>query len=406
MINDKTSLRQESEKLSSISPELANILEDILKNRGLPDKELIKVEFNFGDMLLSDGRLTVSNCQDIAFGVVLEHSLEVFTHDQNKITPMAILEAGQAFVLMDHPGLSLLPLSLLNICAGARSIFLLPKITEEMRFWKLAQNCNLEQKDPPQNLNEHWQIFSDIAGKARSPWRATVLLFDKSWLDYHSLAGHKLYQYLQHTNLPNAHFFRKKLTFEMAFADTLSELGFKADPSFIRSINHLFEISCHFLPGFVFAEDESLAPIKLLQDAFMKHYGLRYTPTILQPGYAKPGRRCYHPMQNPMLNHNSPRKHETNLEQIREIYRVVHKTIEHIQEIDPISRELVEFLNAELEFFHVNAQEKHREVEPSKNIGIRDPVIQRQVAQFHIPFSDASAFLRKGCIAMSTPQTS
>lgn len=398
---------KEFEMLNLLNSELAAILNEVAKDQGVPDKSVIKAEFCFGDMILTNGCLTLSDSaqqQDVSFGIVLDHSLEIFTTEKNGSSPVAILEAGQAFVLMDSPDLTLLPSCLLNISAGARSIFLLPRITEETSFWKLARNYNLQEKQPPKNLNEHWQIFSEIAKKSNSSWKATVLFFDKSWLDCTSIAGYRLYQYLRDTNLPNSHFFRKKLTFEMAFTETLSELCFRPDPFLIENIKQLFAISCHFMPGFVFAEDETLAPIQLLQEAFVQVYGLQYTPAILQPGYAKKGRRCYHSMQHPMLPQTTTRKHDTNLEQMREIYRVLYKTVEHIQNLDPITSELVEFISTELEFFHVNAQKQHREIEPSKNIEFFDPIIQRQISKFHFPFADTSAFLRRGCIAMSMPQ--
>lgn len=194
----------------------------------------------------------------------------------------------------------------------------------------------------------------------------------------------------------------------MILAETISELRFKPDAFLVENIKHLFAIACHFVPGFVFAEDESLAPIQFLQESFMEHYGLHYMPSILQPGYAQKGRPCYHSLQHPAFLRPAIRRQETNLEQIRELYRVLYKVIERIQEVDPIQQELIEFLKTQLEFFHMNATDKnHREVEPITEIQTLDPIIQKQLAQFTIPFSDASAFLCKGCISvMSAGQSS
>ncbi len=393
-----------SKDIDVVNKELSTLLQNAADDYA--NGKVLKAEYSYGDVILSNGQLMLpklTQSENISFGVVICQSLEgfVYSNEDNTI-PVAIIEPGRAFLINDSENPLAVPRQLLNVSAGARSIFLLPKVSDATNFVKLARNFSLNQKKPPKNLQEQWEIFVDIAQKAKSPWKATVIFFDQTWINKSSLSGYRLYEYLCRNNLPSKSFFGKKIAFDKELSEAIGKFKFKPDPFLTDNIKHIFEIAARFFPGLVFAEDDSLGPIALIQKAFIEHYGLDYSPNILLPGYIGSGKQCYHSMQYPMLLEYSPqqRKESTNLKQLRELYQIMAKAIEHIQNKNSLNGILKEICDVHLEFFHTYAEE-NMEIVHSKNIKLVDPVVKKQVSQFSFPFCDSSSFLRKGCIAVS-----
>lgn len=394
------------EKVKTINNNFFSLARAIATNKKQKLK-VTEVEYNFGDSIISDGKLELPNATNYSFGIVLSSTLEVFINVNEQIVPIAILNPGQTFLLSDHFNSASLPLSFKNITAGARSIFLLPKITDSMRFWRLARRYKLSM-DMPRTPFDQWYIFKDIAKATKCSWKAKVLLFNNDWLKEENELTKELRNYLLQHELPRPAFFRKKILFHMILAESLKEFKIKTDIHLADTVKHLLAIATGFLPTFTFAQNESMAPIKIIQHAFMHDYKLGYAPHILQPGYCNQKHPCYYSMQIPILLESSPQQRlgKTKLEQLKNIHDLLSKITDRINNHrnEGVFKEFSDFNTLDFNFFDSRVT-NDPEIDSSFKIAKFDSVIQNQVDLFKAPFCGTSNFLSQGCISIISKRT-
>ncbi len=78
-------------------------------------------------------------------------------------------------------------------------------------------------------------------------------------------------------------FWRNNLSWQLALNAIEVKRNLDFSPYTLNTIKHLFSIASGNLPGFSPATNEELAPIKVIQDAYLNHYELGYWPTIMEP---------------------------------------------------------------------------------------------------------------------------
>lgn len=365
----------------------------------------MKSTFSFGESIFKNGKAMPHELpSDLGFFLIIDRGVEVFIESPLQTTPIAALQTGQTFSLDNEQNLSPLPLQLLNMTAGARSMFLYPKISNFDSHNRMFRYYNFDLSIPtPQRASNQWHMFKEIAAAKNSPWRTTILFFGNEWLQGDTLEHHQLRDYLRDSNVPNTRFYPKKMVFELLISEAIDQLRFKPDPFLADNLKHVFAISNGFLPGHVFADDEQFAPIQVIQEAFLEQYKLAYAPNILIPGYATHERVCYHSIQDSMMIEYAPqqRKKTSHLTQLRELARVFDQTKDYFEK--NYQPELAEFFATQFEIFHPHGAADIA-VLPDHHILDLDSVLQRQVAASNKHFAKKSHFTSQGCISICRKQ--
>src|SRR3990167_11373570 len=118
--------------------------------------------------------------------MVLHNALEMFITLEDRVIPFSINKPGNIFGLwrvLDRPNeekLSHTSVFIWNMTAGARSMFMLPKVSEALAHNKLKQGLGIGI-DKPRDLLDHWKVFREIAKQPEftEDWYVEVLFFSK-----------------------------------------------------------------------------------------------------------------------------------------------------------------------------------------------------------------------------------
>ena len=127
------------EAVQKVNPRLVNIIDNLKLS---PQHKLIKATYAFGDLIVKEGHLclpiqesklyTQLNYSPIPLSLLLNKSSEVFVQNHDSALPLNRLQPGNFFgtfeavnFMMHKPAASIW-----HVSAGARSIFMLPKISD------------------------------------------------------------------------------------------------------------------------------------------------------------------------------------------------------------------------------------------------------------------------------------
>ncbi len=299
----------------SLNPELTEIIDDLNPDDSLT---LFKVRYPFGAKILKHGTLYLPNKlgqlvpitdssilshikEKLGYNLfsnpatfVLKNVLELFveTKDRSATTiPLYGHEAaapGRLFgiqsILSGNP--SYHPKFIWDMSAGARSLFMLPKISEVARHNKLKKLYSL-QVDAPKNLLHHWQVFREIAASEAflEPWHVELLYFSKKWFNrLNDPAWLRFSNYLYKLAWKGSTFWRNRLCWDLVFSLIHQSSHVRTSRYIDETVRHLLAMSTGAVCGFSPATDSTMAPIKGLQEVYLNEYNLKeYHPTIMQP---------------------------------------------------------------------------------------------------------------------------
>ncbi len=294
-----------------VKPELAYIIDQLSP----PDQcRLYKTRYSFGDKILNQGLLqlpnkngdklinasddTISkhyqndlfyNYQAKPVTLVLENSIELYLRLPERIVPYSFIKPGNFFGLwrVFDPKLSACPVtSCWEMTAGARSLFMVPKISEDVKYNKLKRMFNLASKKPQTPL-EHWEIFRIVgnANHTTPPWQTTVLYFSKHWFEHlHDPAWQYFHNFLLRSAWSSNAFWRDQSTWNMLFNHIQTNHHLKVTPYNAGLAKSVLMAAVGAVPAFKPASDNTAGPISLLQEVISDIYGLKnYAPTIMQP---------------------------------------------------------------------------------------------------------------------------
>jgi hypothetical protein len=329
-------VRQDVQKVNA---GLAFAIDDVDPNQNY---HIYKVRYPFGAKIFEDGNLKLPNAKgvitsfndpslaDLAkqlsyrtmpIGIVVKKSLENYAEFDDRIIPITLFNEGSilgAWEALDPP-LSYFPKTAWNLNAGARSIFMLPKISEIGGNKKLRKEYGVSLLCPKM-IKDHWTVFRDLANHDNfsKPWHAEVLFLAKKWHD--SLSTSKSWVSLRNFLLDRSWqismFWRHEIMINLAwqkFAADVKAEYLKIDPSLLEMLKHLITIGVGALPAFVPADvDEITAPIESLQKVYLDCYGLKYVPTIMRPHHfdKSSDKFCYYSLREPTFIESAPRNRE------------------------------------------------------------------------------------------------
>jgi len=183
------------------------------------------------------------------------------------------------------PNYSHQPAFLWNITAGARNLIMLPKISAKVGFKRLRKEFQL-QIDKPTGLEDHWELFKEIANHKnfQKPWSMQILFFSKEWFEHlNDNAWLEFHRYLLQTAWDTTEFWRNRFIWDLIFSYIQRVRKISPNNYVADTVKHLFSISAGAIPGMAPALDDTCAPISELQRIFKDIYRLdQYLPIILQ----------------------------------------------------------------------------------------------------------------------------
>lgn len=310
---------------------LASIIDEIDPNQ---QYKLYRVRYPYGSYLVRKGKLqlpdnygstvaltTLPSSTQTALGYnrgsspvsfVLHNSVEITlsTSDKRLVSfPLGMVGAGALFstwgVLKDFKALQ--PAFLWDVTAGARSIFMLPKISEARAHKRLLKHYHINS-DQPQSLFDHWNVFRDIANSSSQnhPWYTELVFFSKEWFEHlHDKRWFKFRCYMLDRAWQALELHTNQFIWNAALSVIQEEHSIRVSAYNLNMIKYLLAIGIEQAMGYTvpIVNDEQYAPIVAIKKAYQDIYKLKnYSPTIMQLGAIKADIPIYYSLRLPNAN--------------------------------------------------------------------------------------------------------
>lgn len=423
-------------KVAEVSKELADIIDNIS-----PGKEFIvfQVSYPFGAKILDKNQFYLPtrhgssipindhsidsnlksklNYTHPPLGIIVKNKTELFYDRHRKIFSLAILGAGLEIGITEHFGW----FPPYTITSGARSIYMLPKISETLSHKKLKKRFEITESSP-KHLYDQWQVFAQITNSNNfsSSWLCEVIFLSTKW--YESIRRKQgpwlqLATYISQKGWEHSEYSRRKAMLDMVwevFVRSLNNKDLKFNPYVVDTLKHLIYISTSTIPASSpsIGADE-VGPLKTIQKIYEEPcgYGLKeYIATMMQPQYFSMSKKLpvYYSLQLPTLLESLPKtkKITSVMDNIRELSELLNCFLNNQHQFwskliignTPFSNILN---NLQIDYFHsdlfaygdiIKSSLKMPEFDPNL---IYDPTTGRKGV-----FASNSSFL-KGCVRIT-----
>lgn len=400
-----------------------------------PGKKLrfLRLQYSYGSTIVHEGNIQIPierdkcvplqdplvpsyvkellNYSTIPLGLLLNKASEIFIETNQRIIPLNILKPGYLFGLFET--LSILsnspePTPVWSVFAGARSAFMLPKITDALSHRRLRLEFGLPS-DPPKSPLEHCSIFSAI-NQCQPPerrWHSNVLLFSSDWFknDFRDPAWLSFQNYLFKLGWSHTKFkfdnVGQQILWE-ALASAIAERRLKPRPYLIDTVKHLISIGMGAIPGFQVSDDSEMAlPTQCIENAYLNVYNLDYSPILIYPHILQntlDETPVYYFMTFPTLAEGYPTQRGTPsfIMDLREIKNIIETPNKGINTKNRLP--IIDILRQiHYNYFHPEP-DRLREITPSSEITKDDPELNRYMQQYkNKPFPINAPFMC-GCI--------
>ena len=300
---------QVNKDVESVNPTLATIINKLKLNK---NHLLIKASYPYGSLVMKrsllmlpndqgeivpindpsiDGKIREAldyNLSSNPVSLVLKNSFEIFLPLDDRTIPLSgVIRPGTAFgawrVL--NPGKAENPAFIWDMTSGARSVFMMPKITETLKYKNLKNKYDLLE-DVPRTLMKHWEVFRELASHDlfKQPWDAEILYFSESWFKHlEDPAWAEFYNYFKKSAWGASEFWRNQSIYNLIFSLILNEYEGKPSAYAMDTAKYIIHVAMGALPGLAPAKDNLAGPFEEIQRIYEKEYGLNYAPVILQP---------------------------------------------------------------------------------------------------------------------------
>lgn len=231
------------------------------------------------------------NYDSAPLAMLLDRSAELSIYTESRLIPFKVLKPGDLFALWTilDPPVSYHNRDVWYLTAGARNLFVVPKIKDFYSYKRLCRSRGILRLGIPNTLIEQYQLLLQMTQHADyPPWHCEVLLFSAKWLEVRNDSGwymfrHYLYQYAWQ----GSSYWRNKFLFNTtwdSFVMQCSRLRIKIGSQAADIVKHLLASALGAVPSFKPALDDEQGPIAALQKDFYEIYGLdRYVATIMTP---------------------------------------------------------------------------------------------------------------------------
>lgn len=424
------------ESVKQVNPKLAAIIDGISPDDSY---KLYRVRYPFGAMIFTEGTVNIPNqsheivpithptisskiredltYRTIPMGLMLKKSGEVHFNLDHRLMPLTVLNEGTLFGLWESldPTYSYFIQLSWNVSSGARSMFMLPKISEASGYKRLQKTFGI-RLNAPKELKDQWLVFKKIANSPgfASPWFSEVLFFSKKWFDKlnDGDAWQSLKNYFYEVSWNQSMYWRFSATLKLIwqqFAAITRCENIKCGAYQLETLKHLISVGVGALPCFsANNKDDAVAPITKLQEVFLNVYELEYIPTIMFPQHLNVNSEKefgYYSINEPSLIESVPRTREVlsimqTTRDIKELFEAFkHEVINNTLKVEntPIYN-LIN--NANFEFIHT-APDSSGHLKTSNKLPESDSALINVAKKYQTRhFCYTSNFLR-GCVRIA-----
>ena len=420
---------QARKSVKAAEPELAEIIDNWQIQHSF-----IRVRYNYGDKVLKGGILHLTDKDGIShpihsatiseeikeqlsysnmpLGIITAGSNEVFSETDERVIPLAFFKPGVIMGLWESldEKASYFPTQIWDVTAGARSIFMLPSISQRVPHEQLKKHYGVK-RGAPNTLYDHHQVFAQIiqSQNFKQAWTHEIIFFGKDWLTPNNkdIGWLRFHNYLLKKAWQLSAYNRNKTTVDriwLLFSQELEAKGIKVNPHLIHILKQIIAISIGAAPGLrPIVKTDIAAPATTLQKIYLTVYGLKnYIPTIMALDYFIPyqsNEPIYYSLQiqtqiEPIC------KFKNTLSEIREIKMLLEFFVELALEGKlKVADSLIEWVvkNVKFDFYHPETG-RHDDIHNSKYLPSRDKaLIEVRGAKRGRKFAHASP-LTKGCV--------
>lgn len=418
--------------IKKVDQKLATVIDEISP----PDSHSLYIgEYPYGDLILNKGIFQVINDdgllvplshssidsevqQDLSYtgtipvGIINQNSIETFFIFENRTIPSSFYTSGGIISLWSvfEGNNSYQVGPLWSISSGARTVCMLPKITDKACYETLQHKYSIKQPTP-RTLGEHWKLFTSIANhKAFSQeWSSKIIYFSKRWFEHKDdRAWASFYQLLLKKAWDDSTIKRNQFIFDFAFSLAQKSCGLKPNPYLADTVKHLVNICMGGLPGFKPATDNTAAPVAGLQKTYIEDYGLKKLPIIMQPyHFSWPSKEpLYYSLEMPTTTIFSPRSSNgvTRMVDMRELKHLLEVFFSEILNCNLMVEKTPLFKLAksvQYNFYHTD-EDKYSEITPVTEMVALDSRFNKLLynTDSDLAISEFASFFR-GCISLS-----
>ena len=435
---DSLSWKEARQEVRNLNSTLADIIDQVSPN---PTHKLFRISYPYGFEIFQKGELQLPqqnhptpreekireeiksalNYYDgVPIGLILKNSAESYLTFQDRIMTYSRYDEGDIIGLNRLLNEDLSHISNSNLwgmTAGAKSTFMLPKISDENSHARLKDHYQFKQSKPLA-LRDHWNIFKLIANspaQTQNPWSVDLLFFGKEWFEHRNdPSWSQFYLYMLETAWTKTAYWRNQYFLNTIASVLQEETKMKVSLYEIELVMHIVAIGLGALPGFRVANNNKFLPHDLLQDAYANVYNLReYEPLIMEPAYFSfddqtPSPPAYYSLNYPSCLHFSTKnsKKSSNVHDLYDVGRILKRYLDKIQNGGlGIEKSLIAKLADTCKFnlFH-NAVGDFTSVLESKLIETLDPNFMAHCADKKGASFPKSSLFFNGCIMISRDQ--
>jgi hypothetical protein len=403
--------------IKRLKPELFAIIDKLS-----PDKsfKLFKASYSYGTKIVDNGELMLpsknggsisinsneisenirSNLKrrDLPVAIALKNSAEIFKEMPDRVICHFILKPGSLFGLWGNldSDLNNYVKWTWNLISGARTVYMLPKITNTIGHKKIQHKYGISSH-APRDWKDHHKIFIELAKSSEfsQPWEFDMLYFADKWFDtaVKDKAWRDFYIYMFRQAWEESNYWRNKVTFfdlewENFIAKSLDK-HFKPNLYLSCIFKNIILTGIGAIPGFIPSSiDDVAGPFSSIQRIYLVNYGIEKIPTIMIPHHFSPEDSfpTYYSLQYPNLTETVPvpLRVPSILSAIPEIQKLVSEFNAEI-EINPEAKRetsikstlITKFCNnITLDYFH-SREESFYNIRPTTDLVRIDPQLNK-----------------------------
>ncbi len=377
-----------------------------------PDKPFTSTPLAFAEV--PDKIKQDLNYQSVPLGLITENTLEIFKEYPDKVFCVCLSGPNEGIQvgIFEYFGLT----TCYTVTAGARSVYMVPKISET-RYHKRIMNAYNINCYQPKSIFKHWQIFKSLyaSGNLKTKWETEIIYLNKN---FHEMANDKSLEwqnfksYLYKKGFEHSGFGRKQVILNLVWekmTSVLKEEGMKPDPYTIDTLKHLIYVFVEALAGSRPITNDYAGPLTEIQKIYLDVYGLTNIPTIMAPYHFNYEQNIpvYYSMQCPTLLSSTPnlRKLDTIIQEMNSLNGIKDFLISKSADIGKMklnNQYLVDMLRKmKFSYFHGDMYSYGVYIRPTKEIIDTDQdFLFSPIKNGNLSFAENGAFI-KGCVKIS-----
>jgi len=416
-----------SEQVKKHNHEFFSLLENITH---INKYKLIQVEYLYGTNIIKEGIINIPNKNNqlipldspcfpeelrkmlsyspIPFGLLLNKVSEVYIELDERIVPLNIIPPGEFFGLFEL--LSTLnntkSIPIWNVYAGARSTFMLPRITDSYSHRRLRNELGISSNTPTMPT-EHANIFSQINAQesTNKQWKSQVIFFTGEWFDL--IKNNSTFKEISHYFFKLGWGYKDDRTASILWessANAIAKRRLKLRPYLLDTVKHIFYMGMGHFPGFNAADAKELdVPTKVIQDCYVNVYSLKeYLPIIMRSTKVRHTEySIYYFMTYPTLLAGFPTVRSTpsilmDIKDIKRIIETLHNKLPQVAH--PEIYKIISDIH--FEFYH-SEFDKMQEIQHSSLLPKNNPHILGNCNKYKDRSFPVNSPFMAGCIEIS-----